>query len=94
MADAIDLYDGSAGGTSFSLAATGFSSISYIRVTGIGNAGEIDGFSRVGFANTGVVVVPEPGTMGLIFFAGVGGLVCRCVRRKGGVIPTRTDWNR
>ncbi|MBC8134265.1 MAG: PEP-CTERM sorting domain-containing protein [Fibrella sp.] len=75
VADAIDLYAGSAGGTSFSLAETGFSSISYIRVTGIGNAGEIDGFSRVGFAGAVAAVVPEPGTIALLLFAAAGGLI-------------------
>lgn len=45
IADAIDLYKNSAGGTAFSLAPTGFSSVRYIRVSG--SWGEVDGFSRV-----------------------------------------------
>jgi len=69
VADAIDLYDGSAGGTSFDLAESGFSSISYIRVSGVGDrwGGEVDGFARVGFAST--AAVPEAGTLGLLLAA-------------------------
>lgn len=49
VADAIDLYAGSAGGTAFDLAESGFASIKYIKVTGQGSAlGEVDGFARVG----------------------------------------------
>jgi hypothetical protein len=55
VAEGIALYQGSAGGTSFDLAESGFSSIRYIRFTGSG--GEIDGVSRVGHA------VPEQGTI-------------------------------
>jgi hypothetical protein len=69
VADAIDLYQGSAGGTAFDLSVSGFSSISYIRFTGTG--GEIDGISRVSS-------VPEP--MSLI---GLGiGLVYLARRRR------------
>ena len=52
VANGIALYEGSAGGTSFDLAESGFASIRYIRFDGSG--GEIDGVSRVGHA------VPEP----------------------------------
>ena len=40
---AIELYEGSAGGTGFDLAESGFESIQYVRVTGSG--GEIDAFA-------------------------------------------------
>jgi hypothetical protein len=65
VADGISLYDGSAGGTGFDLAESGFTSIRFIRFDGSG--GEIDGISRVGHA------VPEPGTLlaitvGTLFF--------------------------
>jgi hypothetical protein len=60
VAGGIALYQGSAGGTSFDLGESGFSSIRYIRFDGSG--GEIDGVSRVGQA------VPEPATwIGLVF---------------------------
>lgn len=62
VANAIDLYDGSAGGTAFDLNVTGFSSISYIRFTGSG--GEIDGISRV-------ASVPEPSSLAML---GLGAL--------------------
>ncbi len=42
---AIDMYQGSAGGTAFDLAESGFSSIKYIRMRS--NGGEVDGLSRV-----------------------------------------------
>lgn len=54
VADGIALYQGSAGGTSFDLAESGFGSIRYIRFNGSG--GEIDGVSRVGH------IIPEPAT--------------------------------
>lgn len=53
-AQGINLYQGSAGGTAFDLAESGFSSIRYIRFDGSG--GEIDGVSRVS-------AVPEPATL-------------------------------
>lgn len=67
VAQAIGLYNGSAGGTAFSLAGTGFTSIQYVRFTGTGN---IDGVSRVALA-----AAPEPapwvvlglGAAGLLF---------------------------
>ena len=48
-ADAIDLYDGSGGGTGFDLAASGFAAIQYVRVAGVSGAsgGEIDAFADV-----------------------------------------------
>lgn len=45
IADAIDLFKNSAGGTAFSLAPSGFNSVRYVRVSG--SWGEVDGFSRV-----------------------------------------------
>lgn len=57
-ADGIALYEGSAGGTSFDLDESGFTSIRYIRFDGSG--GEIDGVSRVGHA------VPEPAPFGIL----------------------------
>ena len=67
VAEGIALYDTSAGGTSFDLSESGFSSIKYIRFDGSG--GEIDGISRVGHA------VPEPTaiailSIGLMFLIG------------------------
>ncbi|MCE5314529.1 MAG: hypothetical protein ABFD49_08560 [Armatimonadota bacterium] len=44
-AQAIDMYEGSGGGTAFDLAESGFDWIQYIRVDGTG--GEVDAFSRV-----------------------------------------------
>ncbi len=67
-ADAINrLYNGSAGGVSFSIAGTGLSQVNYVRFTGKGN---IDGVSLVGLA-----AAPEPapwavfalGALGLVF---------------------------
>jgi hypothetical protein len=50
VADGIDLYDGSSGGTGFDLGASGFTSIQYIKAEGLSpgfNAGEIDAFTIV-----------------------------------------------
>ncbi|MCE5322250.1 PEP-CTERM sorting domain-containing protein [bacterium] len=76
-AEAIALYDGSAGGTGFDLAESGLDWIQYIKVEGVSgfSGGEIDGFSDV-------AAVPEPGSMlaltcGLI---GMSGFILR--RRK------------
>ncbi len=48
-ADAIDLYDGSGGGTGFDLAESGFDVIRYVRVEGLPGfaGGEIDAFAAV-----------------------------------------------
>ncbi len=48
-ADAIDLYDGSGGGTGFDLAESGFTSIQFVKVEGLTgfDGGEIDAFSSV-----------------------------------------------
>ncbi|MHB0912588.1 MAG: PEP-CTERM sorting domain-containing protein [Armatimonadota bacterium] len=73
-AAAIDLYDGSAGGTAFDLSASGMSWIKYIKVTGSGV--EVDGFSRVVAAP-----VPEPGTL-LALGSGALGLVGLAYRRR------------
>lgn len=50
VADAIDLYNGSAGGTAFDLSVFGLDYIRFIRVRGHG--GEVDGFARVGSSRT------------------------------------------
>jgi hypothetical protein len=73
-AEAIALYEGSAGGTGFDLAESGYGWIQYIKVEGVSGyaGGEIDGFADV-------AAVPEPGSLiamlsGMI---GMGGLVLR-----------------
>jgi hypothetical protein len=45
LADASEMYAGSAGGTSFDLALSGYASVRYVRV--IGNGGELDAIARV-----------------------------------------------
>lgn len=66
-ADAINrLYNGSAGGVSFSIAGTGLSQVNYVRFTGKGN---IDGVSLVGLA-----AAPEPAPW-VVFALGAVGLV-------------------
>jgi hypothetical protein len=50
VADAIALYDGSAGGTAFDLSQSGFASVRYVRAQGRG--GEVDAFARVGYSTT------------------------------------------
>ncbi len=76
-ADVLDLYDGSAGGTGFDLAASGFDWIQYIRVTGVDGfaGGEIDAFAAVR-------PVPEPAGVGVMLI-GVVGLLGRRRRRLG-----------
>lgn len=49
-ADAIALYDGSAGGTAFDLSLSGFATVRYVRMEGRG--GEVDALSRVGYSTT------------------------------------------
>jgi hypothetical protein len=58
------IYKGSAGGTGFDLAASGFSSIQYIKVEGLAGfaGGEVDAFADVRAS----VVVPEPATVGAL----------------------------
>lgn len=82
VAQALGLYDGSAGGTAFDLSESGFSSISFIRVAGVTGftGGEIDAFSRVGFASSGTATAPEPGTLALLGL----GLVLIVRKRKRG----------
>lgn len=65
-ADALDLYEGSAGGTGFDLALSGFDWIEYVRIEGLtGFAyGEIDAIAAVR-------AVPEPATIGLVVIAGM-----------------------
>ncbi len=50
VGNTIELYDGSAGGTAFSLVESGFASIRYIKAESRG--GEVDGFARIGFSTT------------------------------------------
>lgn len=74
-----DLYNGSAGGTAFSLANTPFATtgIQYIRFTG---AGTVDGVSRVANA----APVPESATalsFGLLLALGAGGAALSARRR-------------
>lgn len=62
-AQALALYDGSAGGTAIDIAETGLSSVSYIRFSvpmGAGYNAEIDA----------VTIVPEPGAAILLYAAG------------------------
>lgn len=70
-AEAIGLYDGSAGGTGFDLAETGFAGIQYIRITGVSGfaGGEIDAFADVS-------PVPEPAALA------VAALVALAARRR------------
>lgn len=48
VAEAIHLYHGSAGGTAYDLAPSGFATVRYVRFTS--NGGEVDAVSRVGHA--------------------------------------------
>jgi len=64
VAEALELYAGSAGGMSFDLAGSGFSAIKYIKLTG---PGKIDGFADV-------AAVPEPCSILLI---GLGAILMR-----------------
>ena len=70
-----DLYNGSAGGTAFSLANTPFAAtgIQYVRFTGVG---QIDGVSRVGTPQA----VPEAGTFWPVLLG--AGVLAACLRRK------------
>lgn len=72
-ADVLDLYDGSAGGTGFDLAQSGFSFINYVRVEGLTgfSGGEIDAIAAVS-------AVPAPGTLALL---GIGMIASRRRRR-------------
>jgi hypothetical protein len=74
-ADALDLYNGSAGGTGFDLAAIGLPWIEYVRVEGTTGfaGGEIDAFADV-------APVPEPAGVAMVAVAGV--LLCRRRRRR------------
>ena len=75
-ADAIDrVYDGSAGGVSFSLAGTGLSAIQYVRFTGTGN---IDGVSRVSINPN---AAPEPQAW-VVLLIGTGSILALRARRR------------
>ncbi len=73
------LYNGSAGGTAFSLGGTPFADtgIQYIRFTGTGN---IDGVSRVGDAPAAVPEASSAVSLGVVTLLGAGILAVR--RRK------------
>ncbi|MEN6355545.1 MAG: PEP-CTERM sorting domain-containing protein [Armatimonadota bacterium] len=75
-AQAIALFDGSAGGTGFDLAESGFGWIQYIKVEGVSgfSGGEIDGFSDV-------AAVPEPSSL-LALVTGAVGLIGFGTRRR------------
>lgn len=75
-AQAIALYNGSAGGTGFDLAESGYGWIQYIKVEGVNgfSGGEIDGFSDV-------AAVPEPSSL-LALVTGAIGLIGFGIRRR------------
>ncbi|MDB5328173.1 MAG: hypothetical protein JWM57_3742 [Phycisphaerales bacterium] len=66
-ADALDRYNGAAGGAGFDLAESGFASISYVRFDGLTgyNGGEVDAVAAV---------TPEPAMLGLMALLGFAGL--------------------
>lgn len=69
VAEAIDLYDGSAGGTGFDLDAVGLDWIKYVMISDpSGNGGEVTGVVDV--------AVPEPGALVLLL------LGAACARRR------------
>ena len=74
------LYNGSAGGTAFSLAGTQFADtgIQYIRFTGLGT---IDGVSRVGDAPAAVPEASSALSLGLLATLGLGVFAVHRVRR-------------
>lgn len=74
VAEAIRMYEGSAGGTAFDIGVTGFSYIQYIRFTGSG--GEIDGIARVSS-------VPEPSALAALGI-GLAALIRKRKATKGG----------
>jgi hypothetical protein len=84
-AQALDLYDGSAGGASFSLSwaedsegdPVDLPSISYIKVEGSGGFGYVDAFARV-------EAIPEPGECA---FAALGIAGAALARRRRGATP-------
>jgi hypothetical protein len=64
-ADAIDLYDGSGGGTGFDLAASGFAEIRYVKIEGLPgfSGGEIDALAAVRPAALGDSLTVAPGNL-------------------------------
>ncbi|MCD4719833.1 MAG: hypothetical protein K8S13_08225 [Desulfobacula sp.] len=72
VADAIELYNGSGGGTGFDLAESGYEWIQYIKVAGVNGDGEIDAFSDV-------APVPVPAAIWLL---GSGLLAIVGLKRK------------
>ncbi len=70
------LYDGSAGGTAFSLAGTPFADtgIQYIRFTGFGT---IDGVSRVGISPAAVPEASSVVSLGVLALLGAGAAAAR-----------------
>jgi len=73
-AAAIAMYDGSAGGTGFDLAESGYDWIQYVKVAGLGEnyGADIDGFADV-------APIPEPATISML----VLGAVAMLRRRRG-----------
>jgi hypothetical protein len=64
-ADAIDLYDGSGGGTGFDLAESGFTAIQYVKIEGLAgfSGGEMDALSAVRPAMLGDSLTVGPGNL-------------------------------
>lgn len=86
-AEALSLYNGSAGGSSYSLSwaedtnggAVDLPSISYIKVEGTSGYGYVDAIARV-------EAVPEPSEM-ILFFVGLGALLLRQRQRMSRGLP-------
>ena len=82
VAQAIELYEGSAGGTGFDLAESGFDFIRYIRVTGLG--AEVDAFADVAPLP---FTIPQPHSMLIALFTIAYAMTRRVDVRRGAYIP-------
>ncbi len=89
VADAILLYDKSAGGTAFSLAESGFASVRYIKAESRG--GEVDGFARVGFTKKDLRIHIQ--LEGLVTNAPLQPLTFTLTPSYGAVITQHTSTN-